>query len=77
MRQATIYYQDIPAGTLTETDEGEYRFIFHEAYIRNYPDQFPTFTMLTHRISMKNAALIFSERAPSRRCPTTWKKWPS
>jgi len=25
MRQATIYYQDIPAGTLTETDEGEYQ----------------------------------------------------
>lgn len=45
MRQATIYYQDIPAGMLTETDEGEYRFTYDEAYIRDYPDQFLTFTM--------------------------------
>lgn len=45
MRQATIYYQDIPAGTLTETDEGEYLFVYNKAYIRNYPNQFITFTM--------------------------------
>ncbi len=45
MRQATIYYQDIPAGTLTETDEGEYLFVYDRAYIRDYPNQFLTFTM--------------------------------
>lgn len=45
MRQATIYYQDIPAGTLTETDEGEYLFVYNKAYIRDYPNQFITFTM--------------------------------
>lgn len=45
MRQATIYYEDIPAGTLTETDEGEYQFVYNKAYIRGYPEQFLTFTM--------------------------------
>jgi len=45
MRKATIYYKDIPAGVLTETDEGEYTFQYNESYISQYPDQFITFTM--------------------------------
>lgn len=45
MRTADIYYNEILAGLLTETNEGEYSFQYNEAYIKNYPNQFLTFTM--------------------------------
>jgi serine/threonine-protein kinase HipA len=45
MRQATIYYNNIIAGTLTETNDGEYVFEYEENYIQNYPNQFLSFTM--------------------------------
>ncbi len=45
MRAAHIYYNDILAGLLTESDEGEYTFVYDETYIKNYPEQFITFTM--------------------------------
>lgn len=45
MRQATIYYKDVVAGILTETDEGEYIFEYDAAYQKQYPRQFLTFTM--------------------------------
>ncbi len=45
MRQADIYYKDILAGLLTETDEGEYVFQYSPTYVEQHPDQFITFTM--------------------------------
>ncbi|MGG7036440.1 MAG: HipA N-terminal domain-containing protein [Flavobacterium sp.] len=45
MRKAAIYYKDLLAGILTETDEGEYTFQYEEKYIKEYPKQFLTFTM--------------------------------
>lgn len=45
MRQAKIYYQELLAGILTETDEGEYQFQYEIDYVDKYPDQFITFTM--------------------------------
>jgi len=45
MRKAAIYYKDIPAGILTETDEGEYVFQYEEKYVQQHPQQFLTFTM--------------------------------
>lgn len=45
MRAAQIYYNDTLAGLLTETDEGEYTFVYDKAYIINNPEQFITFTM--------------------------------
>ncbi|MFV5690310.1 HipA N-terminal domain-containing protein [Flavobacterium sp. ZT3R25] len=45
MRKAAIYYKDLLAGILTETDEGEYVFQYEEKYIKEYPKQFLTFTM--------------------------------
>ena len=45
MRKAAIYYKDILAGTLTETDEGEYVFQYEETYVKAHPKQFLTFTM--------------------------------
>ena len=45
MRQAAIYYKNVIAGTLMETDEGEYFFEYDTAYREMYPKQFLTFTM--------------------------------
>lgn len=45
MRQAEIIYNHIPAGILTETDEGLYQFEYYKEYIDTYPQQFLTFTM--------------------------------
>ena len=45
MRRATIYYKDIIAGILKETDDGEYIFRYEAEYVENYPGQFLTFTM--------------------------------
>ena len=45
MRRATIYYKDVIAGVLTETDEGEYVFEYDAGYRELYPKQFLTFTM--------------------------------
>jgi len=45
MRRAEIYYKDVLAGTLTETNDGEYVFQYDKNYISRYPKQFLTFTM--------------------------------
>ncbi len=45
MRRAKVYYKNIVAGILTETDDGDYLFQYEEDYVANYPEQFITFTM--------------------------------
>ena len=45
MRQAKIYYQDIFAGILTETNDGDYTFRYDELYVKEYPEDFITFSM--------------------------------
>ena len=45
MRKAEIYYDDVLAGVLTETDDWEYVFEYSAQYIERYPKQFLTFTM--------------------------------
>ncbi|RLD49115.1 MAG: phosphatidylinositol kinase [Bacteroidetes bacterium] len=45
MRQAKVYYKDIFAGILTETDEGDYKFQYDSEYAEKYPEQFLTFSM--------------------------------
>lgn len=45
MRQAAIYYKDLLAGILTETNEGDYTFQYDNKYRDNYPKQFLTFAM--------------------------------
>lgn len=45
MRQAVIQYNNTEAGRLTETDDGIYVFKYIDAYIKDYPGQFITFTM--------------------------------
>jgi len=45
MRAARIYYKDIEAGKLTETNDGTYKFRYLPEYMATYPDQFITFSM--------------------------------
>jgi len=45
MRQGEVFYNNVLAGILVETDDGEYTFTYDDKYIRQYPDQFITFTM--------------------------------
>lgn len=45
MRKATIYYKEFLAGTLTETDEGEYVFLYDEKYVKEHPKERITLTM--------------------------------
>lgn len=45
MRKGAVYYKDLLAGILTETNEGEYVFQYDEKYTKEYPEQFLTFTM--------------------------------
>ncbi len=45
MRQAKVFYQDYLAGTLTETDEGEYVFKYDNNYVQEHPQDFLTFSM--------------------------------
>ena len=45
MRKAKIYYNEVLAGLLTETNEGDYIFKYDEKYVNFHPDQFITFSM--------------------------------
>ena len=45
MRTAEIFYKDVRAGVLTETNEGHFTFQYDEQYIIDHPNQFLTFTM--------------------------------
>ncbi|MES1226145.1 MAG: HipA N-terminal domain-containing protein [Bacteroidota bacterium] len=43
MRQGTVYYNSTKAGTITETDEGEYIFQYEPKYVTQFPKQFIAF----------------------------------
>ena len=45
MRQGNVFYKDIQAGIISETDDGEYRFQYDDEYVRNHPNDFISFTM--------------------------------
>ena len=45
MRSANIFYNTTHAGVLVETDDGEYTFTYVSEYVKNFPNQFITFTM--------------------------------
>lgn len=45
MRRGEVYYKDLLAGIITETNEGEYIFQYEEQYLKNHPSDFITFTM--------------------------------
>ena len=45
MRRGNVYYKDYLAGTITETDEGDFVFQYTDQYIKEHPSEFITFTM--------------------------------
>lgn len=45
MRQGIVKYNNELAGVLTEDDNGEYRFVYDDAYIKKHPNRFITFNM--------------------------------
>lgn len=45
MRQAIVKYNDVAAGLLQETDDGNYIFTYGEMYVQAYPQQFVSFQM--------------------------------
>ena len=62
MRRAEIYYKDVVAGILTETNEGQYLFQYDKEYVTKYPDQFITFSMpVTERPYGENRLFPFFE----------------
>jgi len=58
MRKAAIYYKELLAGMLTETDEGEYLFQYEEAYVKDYPRLFITFSMPVMTTTFKDSRLF-------------------
>jgi serine/threonine-protein kinase HipA len=45
MRKGEVYYDSHLAGVITETTEGEFIFQYDANYIKEYPNEFITFTM--------------------------------
>ena len=45
MRSANIYYKEVLAGKLAETNDGEFVFQYDKLYIKDHPNEFITFTM--------------------------------
>jgi serine/threonine-protein kinase HipA len=58
MRKAAVYYKEWLAGTLTETDEGEYTFQYDEKYIAEHPNESITLTMPVKSITYKEKRLF-------------------
>ncbi|MEJ5993318.1 HipA N-terminal domain-containing protein [Pedobacter sp. Du54] len=62
MRKAEIFYGDVFAGILVETDDGIYTFQYDTAYVKVYPSQFITFTMpVTEGMYRENRLFPFFE----------------
>lgn len=45
MRSGKVFYRDVLAGTITETNEGEYVFQYDASYVKEHPNQPITLTM--------------------------------
>lgn len=45
MRKGKVYYKEHFAGTITETDDGEFVFRYDETFVIENPKEFITFTM--------------------------------
>ena len=58
MRQAKVFYQDILAGILTETNEGDYVFQYEDAYVQAHPNNFITFSMPVSSLPYRDKRLF-------------------
>lgn len=58
MRQARIYYDTLFCGLLTETNDGYYTFKYDDDYVKQYSEQFITFTMPVREQEYKEKRLF-------------------
>lgn len=58
MRKAAIYYKTLLCGILTETNDGEYIFLYDKKYVRENPKEFLTFTMPVRKKPYKEKRLF-------------------
>lgn len=58
MRKGLVLYNNIKAGLLTETNDGEYVFQYDADYINSYPQQFITFSMPVQSAAYKSNRLF-------------------
>ena len=62
MRQGIVLYNNLKAGLLTETNDGEYLFQYYENYIANNASDFIVFTMpVTDEVYKSNRLFPFFE----------------
>lgn len=62
MRRGEIYYKDHLAGTITETNDGEFVFQYEEQYVQEHPDDFISFSMpVTNKPYVANRLFPFFE----------------
>ena len=45
MRKGRVFYKNVVAGVLSETDDGEYVFLYDASFVTEHPGDFITFTM--------------------------------
>ncbi len=45
MRKGKVLYENYFAGTIAETDDGEYIFQYDEKYVKEHPGKFITFSL--------------------------------
>ena len=58
MRTAVVLYNEIRAGLLMETNDGDYVFQYNGDYIDTYPEQFITFSMPVRKESYTDNRLF-------------------
>lgn len=58
MRKAIILYNEIKAGELVETDEGDYIFQYDSNYVDSHPQQFLSFSMPVKKEPFKDNKLF-------------------
>ncbi|MCP4520445.1 MAG: phosphatidylinositol kinase [Cytophagales bacterium] len=58
MRRAVVKYNGIKAGILSEEENGEYLFVYHEEYRKNYPELFITFSMPVSKQNFRSKNLF-------------------
>lgn len=58
MRSAKVFYKDILAGIVVETNEGDYHFTYDATYVKTYPHQFITFSMPVRKETYRSDRLF-------------------
>lgn len=62
MRQGKVYYKNHLAGILTETNDGDYVFLYDKQYVKDHPGDFITFKMpVTNKAYTEKRLFAFFE----------------